>query len=362
MALPSTQPLEGEFWYVLDDQNEIAWRPRPKLRGDFYLGWLGQNKNVVGAGLARIEQGQLTHICTHGTPYFWLQPYEALPITVEVLRAQQVLGADTAALDFSLAGWGLRDQTAPPKRLWSDAPVPSDALQSLLPQAVVTIVRNFRIEGEPPPPSRSEYSGLLARAMADHHSDPLDELLDLLKETLDEPNVAPVLVELVRHDINVMPGYRQSSFFEQMPIEEDLPSTSKIARVVLSAVYHLAPLVGSRRLDSTLLLNCLRQRHPFDVTWGADFLVKCYAVPGLVRLLLAALHKEPNDQIRGNALDLLQDLGYGLGADLGDDVLNNLTGLLDHGGSGGFGQVVNSHLAFLQAYVRQRDAAAQLNG
>jgi hypothetical protein len=274
-----------------------------------------------------------------------------------------VLGADTAALDFSLAGWELRDQTAPPKRMWSDAPIPSDALQSLLPQAVVTIVRNFRTEGEPPPPpSKSEYSGLLARAMADRQSDPLDELLDLLKETLDEPNVAPVLVELVRHDINVMPGYRQSSFFEQMPSEEDLPSASKVARVVLSAVYHLAPLVGSRRLDGTLLLNCLRQRHPFDVTWGADFLVKCHGVSGLIRLLLAALHKEPDDQIRGNVLDLLQELGYGFGADLGNDVLKALTGLLERGDSGAFGQVVNSHLAFLQAYVRQRDTAARLNG
>jgi hypothetical protein len=114
-------------------------------------------------------------------------------------------------------------------------------------------------------------------------------------------------------------------------------------------------------LDGTLLLNSLRQRHPFDVTWGADFLVKCYGVPDLIRLLLAALHKEPNDPIRGNVLDMLQELGYGFGADVGDDVLKSLTGLLDREGSGAFGQVVNSHLAFLQAYVRQRDAAARLD-
>lgn len=362
MALPSTQPLDGEFWYVLDDQNDIVWRPRTKLRGEFYLGWLGQNKNVVGAGLAHVEQGLLTRICTHGTPYFWLQPYEALPVTIDALRAQQVLGADTAALDFSLAGWGLRNQTTPQRHQWPDAPVPADTLQALVPLAAMTIVRDFRSEGETPPPSRPEYSGLLARAMADHPPDPLDELLDLLKERLHEANVAPVLVELVRHDINVMPGYRQSDFFEQLSGKEELSSPTKVARLVLSAVYQLAPLIGSRRLNSALLLNCLRQRHPFDVTWGADFLVKCFGMPGLIRLLLAALLQEPNDQIRGNTLDLLQELGYGSGADLGENVLKHLTDLLSQGGLGAFGQVVNSHLAFLQAYLTQRDAATGLTG
>jgi len=198
--------------------------------------------------------------------------------------------------------------------------------------------------------------------MADHPPDPLDELLDLLKERLDEANVAPVLVELVRHDVNVMPGYRQSNFFEQLSDKEELSSPSRVARLVLSAVYQLAPLVRSRRLNSALLLNCLRQRHPFDVTWGADFLVKCFGMSGLIRLLLAALLHEPNDQIRGNTLDLLQELGYGSGTDLEENVLKHLTDLLSQGGLDAFGQVVNSHLAFLQAYVSQRDAATRLTG
>lgn len=360
MALPSTKPLDGEFWYILDDENNIVWKPRPNLRGDFYLGWLGQNRNVVGAGLARIEQGQLTHICTHGTPYYWFQPYAVLPATTETLRAQHVLGADSMALDFSLAGWGLRDQTPPATRVWSDAPVSATTLQPLLDRAVVVIVRNFRTEGEPI--SRPEYSGLLARAMAAQPADPLNELLDLLKEELDEPNVVPVLIELVGHDINVMPGYRQSDFFEILSTGEELPPPSKVSRVVLSAIYHLAPLLGSRRLNSTLLLNCLRQRHPFDVTWGADFLVKCFDMPSFARLLLAALHKEPSDQVRGNVLDLLQELGYGFNVGLDEEVLNSLNDLLSREGAGAFGQVVGSHLTFIREYVRQRDAAVHLAG
>ena len=355
MALPSTKPLDGEFWYVLDDENSINWKPRPKTRGDFYLGWLGQNKNVVGAGLVYIEQGQLTHICTHGTPYYWLQPYEVLPFTSETMHAQRVLGADTMVLDFSLAGWGLRDQTSPEPRLWPDAPIPAAKLRSLLDQATTIIVRNFRSEGEPLP--RPDSGGLLARVVETRPADPLDELLGLLSERLGQINVAPVLIELVRHDINVMPVYRQSDYFESLSTEEKLPPSSQVARLVLSAIYHLAPLLGSRRLNSVLVLNSLRQRHPFDVTWGAEFLVKCFGVPSLVRLLQVALVKEQSDQVRGNVLDMMQELGYGSSAGLEDEVMEGMTDLLKSGEGGAFGQVVNSHLAFLQEYLRQRDAA-----
>jgi hypothetical protein len=125
----------------------------------------------------------------------------------------------------------------------------------------------------------------------------------------------------------------------------------------LSAIYHLAPLLDSRRLSSALLLNCLRQRHPFDVTWGAEFLVKCFGMPSLVRLLKVALLKEQSDQIRGNVLDMMQELGYGSSAGLEDEVLKVMTDLPKSGEGGAFGQVVNSHLAFLQEYLRQRDAA-----
>ena len=97
-----------------------------------------------------------------------------------------------------------------------------------------------------------------------------------------------IVKHLVRHDINVIPGFRQSDFFEALPPDEEWPASSKVARLVLSVIYHLAPLLGSRRLNGMLLLNSLRQRHPFDVTWGADFLVKCYGMSSLVRLLLAA--------------------------------------------------------------------------
>jgi hypothetical protein len=355
MALPSTKPLDGEFWYVLDDENIINWKPCPKTRGDFYLGWLGQNRNVVGAGLVHIEQGQLTHICTHGTPYYWLQPYEVLSFTSETMRAQQVLGADTMTLDFSLAGWGLRDQTSPQPRLWSDAPIPAATLRPLLDQATAIIVHNFRSEGEPQP--RSDSGGLLARVADTRPPDPLDELLDLLRERLGETHVAPVLTELVRHDINVMPSYRQSDYFESLSTEEKLPPPSKVARLVLSAIYHLAPLLGSQRLNNVLLLNSLRQRHPFDVTWGADLLVKCFGMPSLVRLLQVALLKEQSDQVRGNVLDLLQELGYGLNAGLGDKVLRGMTDLLKRTDLGAFGQVFDSHLTFIQEYLRQRDAA-----
>jgi hypothetical protein len=350
--------LDGEFWYILDDQNYIDWRPRPELRGDFYLGWLGQNKNVVGAGLALLKRGQLTHICTHGTPYYWLQPYEVLPATGEALRALQVLGADTVTFDYSLAGWGLRDQSAPQTHPWPDAPVPTDALRPLLAPAVKLIVRNFRTEGEPlPPPPPS--GGLLARARHPLPQDPRQELLNLLREKLGEHNVLPVLVELVRYDVNVIPDYRGPALFENLSDEEQMPSPSKVARLVLSAIYHLAPILGSRRLSNTLLLNSLRQRHPFDVTWGADFMAKCLGMANLIRVLQAALVKEKNDQIRGNVLDLLQELGYGSSIGLEGEVLNNLTGLLEGEGEGAFGQVINSHLSFLQEYLRHRDSARQ---
>lgn len=360
MALPRTKPLDGEFWYILDDKNNIEWRPRPKLRGDFYLGWLGQGKNVVGAGLARLKQGQLTHICTHGTPYYWLQPYQALPFTCETLQAQQVLGASTMTLDFSLAGWGMRDQAPPPKRSWPDAPIPATTLKPLLGQAITVIVQNFRSEGEPPPLPTS--GGLLARTKTVTATDPLEELLDQLKETLGEPNVVPVLIELVKYDINVMPGYRQSGLFENLSRKENLPPPSKVARLVLSAVYHLGPALNSQRLASTLLLNSLRQRHPFDVTWGADSLVKFFGMASLVRLLQAAVIKEQNEQIRGNVLDLLQELGYGFSVGLGGDVLSSLTDLLSQVGLTAFSQVVNSHLSFIQEYVRQKNAATNSAG
>jgi hypothetical protein len=360
MTLPRTKPLDGEFWYVLDDQNNIDWRPRPKLRGDFYLGWLGQGKNVVGAGLARLKQGQLTHICTHGTPYYWLQPYQVLPFTCETLQTQQVLGANTMTLDFSLAGWGLRDQTSPPRRSWPDAPVPAATLKPLLGQAITVIVQNFRSEGDPPTLPRS--GGLLARAPTVTTADPLEELLDQLQDTLGEPNVVSVLIELIRHDINVMPGYRQSALFENLPSEAQLPPPSKVARLVLSAVYHLGPVLNSQRLTGALLLNSLRQRHPFDVTWGADSLVKCLGISTLVRLLQAAVIKEQDEQIRGNVLDLLQELGYGFSVGLGGNVLGSLTDLLSQVGLAAFGQVVNSHLFFIQEYVRQNNAFARPTG
>jgi hypothetical protein len=327
------------------------------VRGDFYLGWLGQNKSVVASGLVHIEQGQLTHICTHGTPYYWLQPYEVLPFTCEMIRAKQVQGADTMMLDFSLAGWGFRDQTHPETRDWSDAPISADDLEPLLGRAVDTIVRSVRSEGEPTPVPQKR--GLLARTEVVAPVDPLDVLLDLLQEELGEPNVVPTLIELVRHDVNVLPSYRQSDFFETLPVDKDSPSRSKVARLVLSAIYHLAPLLGSRRLSSTLLLNCLRQRHPFDVTWGADFMIRCFSMPNLVRLLLAALLKEQNDQILGNVLDLLQELGYGLGAGLETEVLNTFADLQGRKDLGAFGQVVDSHRVFVQEYIHQRDASQE---
>jgi hypothetical protein len=360
MSLPSTKPLDGMFWYVLDDQGAVAWRPVPELRGDFYLGWLGQNRTVVGAGLVCMEKGRLARICTHGTPYYWLQAYEVLPFTSEALRAQQISGADSMELDFSLAGWGIRDQTLPEPRLWSDAPVSGAVLEPLLVQAVSIIAQNYRSEGEPP--SKPGSVGLLARATSPHSVDPLDDLLEVLKTGLGESNVVPSLIELVRYDLNVLPSYRQSDFFESLSADEKLPPPSKVARLVISVIYHLAPLLGSRRLNSILLLNDLRQRHPFDVTWGADSLVKCFGMPGLVHLLLAALHKEQNDQIRGNVFDLLQELGYGLSVSLEDEVLKGLGVLLDQAGLGAFEQVVHSHLVFVKEYLRLRDTAARSTG
>jgi hypothetical protein len=360
MGLPSTKPLDGLFWYVLDENGNLVWRPCPKLRGDFYLGWLGQDKNVLGAGLVHMEEGEITHMCTHGTPYYWLQPYEALPVTSETMRAQEVRGAETMALDFSLAGWGFREHTSPAAPFWPEAPIPVAELEPLLPRAVSLIVRNFRSAGEPP--SKPTETGLLARAESPEPADPLDELLRLLKEDLGESNVVPVLIELVRHDINVIPSFRQSDFFETLPPDEEWPASSKVARLVLSAIYHLAPLLGSRRLNGMLLLNSLRQRHPFDVTWGADFLVKCYGMSSLVRLLLAAVQKEQNDQVRGNVLDLVQELGYGCSVGLGPEISRNFADLQGHADVGAFGQVVSSHLTFIQEYLLQRDAAAHVAG
>ena len=358
MTMPSTKPLDGLFWYVLDAEGEIAWKPYPRLRGDFYLGWLGQNKNVVGAGLMRMQQGHVTHICTHGTPYFWLQPFETLPLTSGTIRAQELQGAATMTLDFTLAGWGLRDQAPPQVRQWSDASIAASDLQPLLVQAVNIIVRNFRSDGERSP--KPERSGLLSRAELVRPPDPFEELLDLLKDELGEGNVVPVLTELVKHDMNVLPSFRQSSVFESLPTSEG-PSTGKVARLVVSAVYHLAPRLGSRRLNGTLLLDTLRQRHPFDVTWGAGFLVKCFGMNGLVRLLYAALQKEQNEQVRGNVLDLVQELGYGVSVGLELDALKHLTSLRNHADLDAFGQVINFHVAFVQEYIRQRDAATGLN-
>jgi hypothetical protein len=360
MVLPRTKPLDGVFWYILDDQNNTDWRPCPNVRGDFYLGWLGQNKNVVGAGLARIQQGQLIHICTHGTPYYWLQPYEVLPFTRDTLQAQQMPGADSMLLDFSLGGWEVRDPTPPPKRPLPDASVSATELGPMLNQAIMVIVRSFRSEDERLPPSGS--GTLLTRVATTPAENPLEGLLNQLRATLGEPNVLPVLVELVRHDINVMPGHRQSALFENLPAAAQLPPPNKVARLVLSAIYHLCPTLGSRRLANTLLLNSLRQRHPFDVAWGADFLVKSIGLSNLVRLLQVAALKEKDDHIRGNVLDLLQELGYGFDAGLGGEVFSNLTDLLSQVSLSAFGQVVNSHLSFMQAYMRQRDAAAHPSG
>jgi hypothetical protein len=357
--MPSTKPLDGLFWYVLDDEGAADWKPYPKLRGDFYLGWLGQNKNVVGAGLMRMAQGQVTHICTHGTPYFWLQPFEVLPLTSEAIRAQELPGADTMSLDFTLAGWVLRDHARPQVRQWPDASVTESDLQPLLIQAVNIIVRHFRSEGKPSP--KPEQSGLLSRTELVLPPDPLEELLGLLKDKLGEGNVVSILTELVKHDINVLPSFRQSSFFESLPTNEEWPSAGQVARLVVSAVYHLAPRLGSRRLSGTLLLDTLRQRHPFDVTWGAGFLVNCFGMKDLVRLLFAALQKEQNEQVRGNVLDLVQELGYGVSVDLEFDALKHLTNLQNHKDLGAFGQVIDFHIAFVQEYIRQRDAAAGLD-
>jgi hypothetical protein len=269
-------------------------------------------------------------------------------------------GADSTILDFSLGGWALRDQTPPPKHPLPDASVSANALGPILNQAISVIVRNFRSEDERLPPSES--GTLLTRIATTPAEDPLKELLNQLRATLGEPNVLPVLVELVKHDINVMPGYRQSALFEKLSGEAQLPPPSKVTRLVLSAIYHLGPTLANRRLANTLLLNSLRQRHPFDVAWGADFLVKCFGMSNLVRLLQVAAIKEKDDQIRGNILDLLQELGYGFSAGLGGEVFGNLTDLLSQVSLSAFGQVVNSHLSFIQEYMRQRDAAAQPSG
>jgi hypothetical protein len=104
------------------------------------------------------------------------------------------------------------------------------------------------------------------------------------------------------------------------------------------------------------LLNSLRQRHPFDVTWGADSLVKCFGMSSLVRLLFAALLKERDDELRGNVLDLLQETGYGFSVGLEREVLKGLTDLLTREETGSLAQVIKTHLAFTKEYVRLRDS------
>jgi hypothetical protein len=79
----------------------------------------------------------------------------------------------------------------------------------------------------------------------------------------------------------------------------------------------------------------------------------------LVRLLQVALQREKTDQMRGNILDLLQELGYGFNVGLVDEVLKGLNGLKGQEGLGAFSQVIDSHLVFVQKYLHQRDAAAQ---
>ncbi|HHH41426.1 MAG TPA: hypothetical protein ENK56_05420, partial [Chloroflexi bacterium] len=130
-VLPQTKPQDGEFWYVLDDQGNLVWKPKPSIRGSFYLSWLGQEKHVIGAGLLRFQQGRVVGLCTHGTPYYWLQPHEALPSAWEALRQIGVPGADTLQPDFSLAGWGMRDTSAPPRQRLSYKPLPSQQVSLL---------------------------------------------------------------------------------------------------------------------------------------------------------------------------------------------------------------------------------------
>ncbi len=78
-------------------------------------------------------------------------------------------------------------------------------------------------------------------------------------------------------------------------------------------------------------------------------------MPDLVRLLLAALEKEQNDQVRGNVLDLLQELGYGFSAGFQRQVLRSFVALQSREVGDAFGQVIGTHLAFAQEYLRQRD-------
>jgi hypothetical protein len=75
-------------------------------------------------------------------------------------------------------------------------------------------------------------------------------------------------------------------------------------------------------------------------------------------LLQVAIVKEKDDQVCGNVLDLLQDLGYGLSAGLEGQVLSRLNKLAGQDSLGALTQVIHSHLSFLQEHVRHRDAAA----
>lgn len=360
MALPSTEPLEGDFWYVLDNQGELTWKPRSPLRGEFYLSWLGQGKNVIGAGLIHILQGKIAAVCVHGTPYYWLQPYEAMSSVSQALLNMQVSGSDTMRQDYSLAGWGMRGTSPPPTRsrptgqpAWTEIPFLSES-------AINLIAQGFRAHSEPEGQTPEASKGLLGRVAQTETSDPWLSLLDQLDEALAPQNVVPVLIRLLEHDLNVTPAYRQASCFESIQpsqvSDQTSSSPSKLSRLVVSAIYHLAPYLTDPKLNATLLLNSLRQRHPFDVAWGADFLVKCFGMVKLVRLLQAAITQEKDGQVRGNGLDLLQELGYGFSVDLGGEMLTALTELLEEEALSSFGQVVRAHLEFIQTYIQQSTA------
>ncbi len=360
MTLPSTEPLDGDFWYILDSQGELIWKPCSALRGEFYLSWLGQGKNVVGAGLIRMRLGKITDVCVHGTPYYWLQPHKVLPLVVQTLKRMQVGGSDTMRLDYHLAGWGMRDTSqasveprATGQPAWTEIPFLSET-------AINLIAKGFRSEHEAPDESAPAAKGLLGRVAQPEPSDSPTDLLTRLDETLGPENVAPVLVRLLEHDLNVTPAYRQASCFESIKPADVSSQTSsspgKLSRLVISAIYHLAPQLNNQQLSNTLLLNSLRQRHPFDVTWGANFLVKCFGMSNLIRLLQVAVVKEKDGQVRGNVLDLLQELGYGFSVKLGGETLAKLTDLLEQESLTNFSQVIRAHLDFIQTYIQQSTA------
>ncbi len=364
-VLPQTKPQDGEFWYVLDDQGNLVWKPKPSIRGSFYLSWLGQEKHVIGAGLLRFQQGRVVGLCTHGTPYYWLQPHEALPSAWEALRQIGVPGADTLQPDFSLAGWGMRDTSAPPRQRLSYKPLPSQQVSLLREKGFGLIAASFHPERDTPSPPKP--SGLLGRVEAPPASveqTPIVSLLSRLSQVLGPDGVVPFLLDLLEHDPNVIPTYRRGGLiFEQMPLPEEVAaqvgeSPRRLAMLLVSAVYHLAPYIENQRLHSYLLLNTLRQRHPFDVTWGADFLVRSLGMKPLLQALLAALTREKDEQVRGNVLDLVQELGYGFTVGMHDQVLKALYAMLEREESSGFGQVITAHLTFLRTYVAAAEGAS----